>query len=190
MGTIDAKLVALDAEDRQAALGDADRRSREGYSETMAPAVVDGKVLIGTNGGEYGVRGFIKAFDANDGKLLWTFYSIPETGQEGVWDPNDATGRDMHRDIPAEKARSPRTARFYQTLGGGVWMTPAIDKKTRTVFFLAAILRRICTARSARATTCTPTRWSRSISTRARTSGISSTSRTTCGTSTPSARRS
>ncbi len=65
----------------------------------MAPAVVDGKVLIGTNGGEYGIRGFVKAFDANDGKLLWTFYTIPDKGQEGVWAKNDATGRDMHRDI-------------------------------------------------------------------------------------------
>ena len=76
----------------------------KGYSETMAPVVVDGKVLIGTNGGEYGVRGFVKAFNANDGKLLWTFYSIPEKGHEGVWAENDATGRNMHRDIAAEKA--------------------------------------------------------------------------------------
>jgi PQQ-dependent dehydrogenase (methanol/ethanol family) len=103
----------------------------------MAPAVVDGKVLIGTNGGEYGVRGFLKAFDANDGKLLWTFYSIPDKGHEGVWAENDATGRNMHRDIAAEKAALAKDASFYQTLGGGVWMTPAIDKKTRTVFFVA-----------------------------------------------------
>jgi len=46
----------------------------------MAPVVVDGKVLIGTNGGEYGIRGFVKAFDAKDGKLLWTFYTIPTRG--------------------------------------------------------------------------------------------------------------
>ena len=48
-----------------------------GYSETMAPTVVDGKVLIGTNGGEYGIRGFVKAYDADSGKLLWTFNTIP-----------------------------------------------------------------------------------------------------------------
>src|SRR4030095_8464366 len=103
----------------------------------MAPAYVDGKVLIGTNGGEYGVRGFLKAFDANDGKLLWTFYTIPDKGHEGVWAKNDATGRDMHRDIDAEKAAFAKDSSFYQTLGGGVWMTPAIDRKTKTVFFLA-----------------------------------------------------
>jgi PQQ-dependent dehydrogenase (methanol/ethanol family) len=104
----------------------------------MAPAAVDGKVLIGTNGGEYGVRGFVKAFNAADGKLLWTFYTIPDKGQEGVWAAEDATGRDMHRDIAAEKAAlAAKGGDFYQTLGGGVWMTPAIDKKTRTVFFVA-----------------------------------------------------
>ena len=99
MGTIDAKLVALDAKTGkllwETQIADPDK----GYSETMAPAVVEGKVLIGTNGGEYGVRGFLKAFDANDGKLLWTFYSIPDKGHEGVWAKNDATGRDMHRNI-------------------------------------------------------------------------------------------
>jgi PQQ-dependent dehydrogenase (methanol/ethanol family) len=136
MGTIDAKLVALDAKTGRLLWETQIEDPEKGYSETMVPAVVDGKVLIGTNGGEYGVRGFVKAFDANDGKLLWTFYSIPEKGHEGVWDPKDATGRDMHRDIAAEKAAFARDSSFYKTLGGGVWMTPAIDKKTRTVFFL------------------------------------------------------
>ena len=83
----------------------------KGYSETMAPAVVDGKVLIGTNGGEYGIRGFVKAYDAADGKLLWTFYTIPEKGHEGVWAMNDATGRDMQRDIAEEKAAFAKAAR-------------------------------------------------------------------------------
>ncbi|HZZ93727.1 MAG TPA: PQQ-binding-like beta-propeller repeat protein [Usitatibacter sp.] len=137
MGTIDAKLVALDAKTGkvlwQSEIGDPDK----GYSDTMAPAVVNGKVLIGTNGGEYGVRGFLKAFDAKSGKLLWTFYTIPEKGHEGVWATKDATGRDMHRDIEAEKAAFAKDSSFYQTLGGGVWMTPAIDRATNTAYFLA-----------------------------------------------------
>jgi PQQ-dependent dehydrogenase (methanol/ethanol family) len=137
MGTLDAKLVALDAKTGKVVWETQIADPEKGYSETMAPAVVDGKVLIGTNGGEYGVRGFLKAFDAKDGKLLWTFYSIPEKGHEGVWAENDATGRNMHRDIAAEKAALAKDSSFYQTLGGGVWMTPAIDKKTRTAFFLA-----------------------------------------------------
>jgi alcohol dehydrogenase (cytochrome c) len=136
MGTIDAKLVALDAKTGKLLWETQIADPEKGYSETMAPAVVDGKVIIGTNGGEYGIRGFVKAFDAKDGKLLWTFYTIPETGHEGVWAVNDATGRDMHRDIASEKAAFAKDASFFQKLGGGVWMTPAIDKKTRTVFFV------------------------------------------------------
>ena len=136
MGTIDAKLVALDAKTGKllwaVQIADPDK----GYSETMAPAVVDGKVLIGTNGGEYGIRGFVKAFDANDGHLLWTFDTIPDKGSEGVWAKTDATGRDMHRDIEAEKAAFAKDSSFYTRLGGGVWMTPAIDRKTKTVFFV------------------------------------------------------
>ena len=138
MGTIDAKLVALDAKTGKLLWEKQIADPEKGYSETMAPAVVDGKVLIGTNGGEYGVRGFLKAFNAADGNLLWTFYTIPDKGQEGVWAVNDATGRDMHRDIAAEKKMlADKGGDFFQTLGGGVWMTPAIDKKTRTVFFVA-----------------------------------------------------
>ena len=136
MGTIDAKLVALDAKTGkllwETQIADPDK----GYSETMAPAYVDGKILIGTNGGEYGIRGFVKAFDAKDGKLIWTFYTIPDKGHEGVWAAKDATGRDMHRNIEAEKAALAKDSSFYQQLGGGVWMTPAIDRKTKTVFFV------------------------------------------------------
>lgn len=135
IGTLDAKLVALDAKTGkplwETEIADPDK----GYSETMAPVVADGKVLIGTNGGEYGIRGFVKAFDASSGKLVWTFYTIPEKGHEGVWATKDAVGRDMHRDIAAEKAELGRDASFYQTLGGGVWMTPAIDRKAGLVFF-------------------------------------------------------
>ena len=59
--------------------------------------------MLGTNGGEYGIRGFVKAFDAATGDLKWTFDTAPENSQ-GVWAKTDATGRDMHRDIDAEKA--------------------------------------------------------------------------------------
>ena len=136
MGTLDSKLVALDAKTGnvlwESQIGDPEL----GYSETMAPTVVEDKVLIGTNGGEYGIRGFVKAFDAASGNLLWTFYTIPETGQEGVWATTDATGRDMKRNIDAEKQQlAGKGGDFYKTLGGGVWMTPAIDRDTRTVIF-------------------------------------------------------
>ncbi len=137
MGTLDAKLVSLDAKTGKVLWSTEIADPEKGYSETMAPTVVDGKVLIGTNGGEYGIRGFVKAFDSKTGKLLWTFYTIPEKGHEGVWAQKDATGRDLHRDIAAEKAQLARDSSFYQTLGGGVWMNPAVDLKTRTIFFVA-----------------------------------------------------
>ncbi|SNS55219.1 PQQ-dependent dehydrogenase, methanol/ethanol family [Noviherbaspirillum humi] len=136
MGTLDAKLVALDAKSGRKLWETEIEDPEKGYSETMAPTVIDDKVLIGTNGGEYGVRGFVKAFDVNSGKLLWTFYTIPETGHEGVWATKDATGRDMKRDIEAEKAALAKNKDFYKTLGGGVWMAPAVDRASKTVIFV------------------------------------------------------
>lgn len=138
MGTLDAKLVALDAKTGKLLWETQIADPELGYSETMAPVAVDDKVLIGTNGGEYGVRGFVKAFNAKDGKLLWTSYSIPEKGHEGVWATHDATGRDMLRNIDKEKADlAAKGGDFYKTLGGGVWMTPAVDRKTKTVYYVA-----------------------------------------------------
>jgi alcohol dehydrogenase (cytochrome c) len=135
LATLDSKLVALDAKTGnkiwQSDIADAEL----GYSETMAPTVVKGKVIIGTNGGEYGIRGFVKAFDANDGKLLWTFNTIPENSV-GVWATRDATGRDMHRDIAAEKDQLAKTGDPYRTLGGGVWQNPSVDLATNRIYFV------------------------------------------------------
>jgi PQQ-dependent dehydrogenase (methanol/ethanol family) len=137
MGTLDAKLVALDAKTGKPVWSTQIADPEEGYSETMAPVAVNGKILIGTNGGEYGIRGFVKAYDANDGKLVWTFNTVPDKGHEGVWAVNDATGRNMHRDIAAEKAQfASQGGEFFKTLGGGVWMAPAVDLETSTVFFV------------------------------------------------------
>ncbi|MDY7545688.1 PQQ-binding-like beta-propeller repeat protein [Glaciimonas sp. CA11.2] len=136
MGTLDSKLIALDTKTGKLLWETEIADPEKGYSETMAPTVIDGKVLIGTNGGEYGIRGFVKAFDTNTGKLVWTFYTIPEKGHEGVWAKNDATGRDMHRDIAAEKVAFAKKSNFHETLGGGVWTTPAIDRATKTVYFV------------------------------------------------------
>ena len=137
MGTLDAKLVALDSKTGRKLWETEIADPEKGYSETMAPVVVDGKVLIGTNGGEYGIRGFVKAFDAETGKEMWTFHTIPEQGHEGVWAEKDATGRDMHRDIAAEKAALAKNSKFYETLGGGVWMAPAFDRASNTLYFVA-----------------------------------------------------
>ena len=137
MGTLDAKLVSLDAKTGKLLWSTLIADPELGYSETMAPVAVNGKVLIGTNGGEYGIRGFVKAYDANDGKLLWTFDTVPAKGHEGVYAVNDATNRNMKRDIAAEKAQFAKSGGdFYKTLGGGVWMAPAVDKESNTAFFV------------------------------------------------------
>ncbi|MCH8924690.1 MAG: PQQ-binding-like beta-propeller repeat protein [Proteobacteria bacterium] len=136
LGTLDAKLVALDAKTGRLVWEQQIADPELGYSETMAPTAVNGKILIGTNGGEYGIRGFVKAYDAESGKLLWTFHTIPENSV-GVWATHDATGRDMLRDIAAEKAALAKLGDPYKTLGGGVWQNPAYDQETNRIYFMA-----------------------------------------------------
>ena len=135
MGTLDARLVALDAKTGKliwnVEVGDPEL----GYSETMAPTAVNGKILIGTNGGEYGIRGFVKAYDWKTGDLLWHFHTTPENSV-GVWATHDATGRDMLRNIGTEKKRLEEIGDPYQTLGGGVWQNPAVDLANNRVYFV------------------------------------------------------
>src|SRR3954449_9306394 len=135
LATLDAKLVALKAKSGEVAWQTDIADPELGYSETMAPTVIKDKVLIGTNGGEYGVRGFLKAYDAKTGKLIWTFNTVPESSV-GVWATKDATGRDMHRNIQAEKDQLAKTGDPYKTLGGGVWQNPAVDLATNRIFFV------------------------------------------------------
>jgi PQQ-dependent dehydrogenase (methanol/ethanol family) len=135
MATVDAKLVALDAKTGSLVWQTEIADSSRGYAETMAPTAVDGKILIGTSGGEFGIRGFVRAYDAQTGKLIWNFDTIPENSV-GVWATHDATGRDMHRDIAAERAQLARTGDPYKTLGGPVWQNPAVDLETKRIYFM------------------------------------------------------
>ena len=135
LATLDSKLVALEAKTGKTVWQTDVADPELGYSETMAPTVINGKVLLGTNGGEYGIRGFVKAFDAKTGKLIWTFDTTPENSQ-GVWATTDATGRDMHRDIAAEKAAYAKNGDPYKTLGGGVWQNPSYDPATNRIYFV------------------------------------------------------
>jgi len=135
VATLDSKLYALDAKSGDIVWQEQIADPEKGYSDTMAPTAVDGKILIGTNGGEYGIRGFVKAYDAKDGKLLWTFDTIPENST-GVWATKDATGRDLHRDIEAEKAALAKLGDPYKTLGGGVWQNPSVDLATKRIYFV------------------------------------------------------
>jgi alcohol dehydrogenase (cytochrome c) len=135
MATLDSKLVALNAKTGSVVWETEIADPEKGYSETMAPTAVDGKILIGTNGGEYGIRGFMRAYDAETGKLIWNFDTTKEDST-GVWATHDATGKDMHRDIDAEKAALAKLGDPYKTLGGGVWQNPAVDLKTKRIYFV------------------------------------------------------
>ena len=135
MATLDAKMVALDAKTGRLIWETELADPELGYSETMSPTVVGNKVLIGTNGGEYGIRGFVKALDTETGEELWTFHTIPENSA-GVWATHDATGRDMLRDIEAEKAAYAKMGDPYETLGGGVGQNPAVDEDTGRIYFV------------------------------------------------------
>jgi alcohol dehydrogenase (cytochrome c) len=80
MGTLDAHLVAVDRITGRSLWDVSVGDPKLGYSITMAPLVVKDKVLVGSGGGEYGIRGFIAAFDAKTGKELWRLHTIPGPG--------------------------------------------------------------------------------------------------------------
>jgi alcohol dehydrogenase (cytochrome c) len=106
MGTLDARLIALDAVTGRPLWNVPVGDPRLGYSITMAPLAVKDKVLVGVGGGEYGIRGFIAAFDARTGKEAWRFHTIPGPGEPGheTW-----------------------TAEAWKTGGGSIWLTPSYD---------------------------------------------------------------
>ncbi len=91
MGTLDARLIAIDAINGQelwnVEVGDVNLA----YSITMAPLVVKDKVLVGVGGGEFGIRGYVAAYDAETGDEAWRFYTIPGPGEPGheTWEGDD-----------------------------------------------------------------------------------------------------
>src|SRR5580658_617386 len=83
MGTIDGRLIALDAKSGRPVWNVEVGDPKLGYAITHAPLVVKDKVIVGVAGGEYGIRGFIAAYDAHTGKEAWRFYTIPGKGDPG-----------------------------------------------------------------------------------------------------------
>jgi alcohol dehydrogenase (cytochrome c) len=106
MGTLDAHLVAIDRTTGRSLWDVVVGDPRQGYSITMAPLIVKDKVLVGSGGGEYGVRGFIAAFDSKTGKELWRFHTIPGPGEKG----HDTWSGDS-----------------WKSGGASVWLTPTYD---------------------------------------------------------------
>jgi quinohemoprotein ethanol dehydrogenase len=116
MGQLDGRLVALDQRTGEIVWSIQAERWEEGFTITTAPLYYDGLVITGFAGAEYGVRGRVRAYDANDGSLVWTFYTIPGPGELG------------HDTWPADNE-------IWLSGGGTVWQTPALDPALGLVYF-------------------------------------------------------
>ena len=116
VGQLDAKLVALDQLSGEVLWSTQAERWEEGFSITSAPLYHDGLVITGFAGAEYGVRGRVKAYRAEDGSLAWTFYTVPGPGEFGhdTW---------------------PQDNDVYLYGGATVWQTPAVDPTLGLVYF-------------------------------------------------------
>jgi alcohol dehydrogenase (cytochrome c) len=114
MTTLDAHLLALDMK-TGAIVWDATLEDYNiGYAATIAPLVVKDKVIVGVAGGEFGIRGFIDAYEAETGKRAWRFYTVPGPGEPG----NETWAGDS-----------------WKTGGASVWVTGAYDPDQNLVFY-------------------------------------------------------
>jgi alcohol dehydrogenase (cytochrome c) len=93
MGTIDAHLLAIDAKSGKLLWDSVVADAAQNFSITMSPNVIKDKVMVGTAGGDMGIRGYVAAFDAKTGKEVWRFYTIPAPGEPG----NDTWAGDSWR---------------------------------------------------------------------------------------------
>ncbi|MGC1372267.1 MAG: PQQ-dependent dehydrogenase, methanol/ethanol family [Candidatus Sulfotelmatobacter sp.] len=81
LGTLDAHVIALDSKTGNVIWDVVAADYQKGYSFTLAPLAVKNLIIIGVSGGEYGVRGFIDAYDADTGARKWRFYTVPGPGE-------------------------------------------------------------------------------------------------------------
>ncbi|MGC1460174.1 MAG: PQQ-dependent dehydrogenase, methanol/ethanol family [Steroidobacteraceae bacterium] len=128
LGTLDGRLVALDSATGKPVWEV--RTIAEGSRATItgAPRIIKGKVIIGNGGGEESARGFVSAYDADTGKLIWRFYTIP--GQPGV---RDGAASD---EILEKLARKTWRGQWWKGGGGGtVWDAMAYDPQLDLLYF-------------------------------------------------------
>ncbi len=92
MGTLDAHLIAIDAKDGHPIWQTTVAKARAAYVITHAPLVIKDKVLVGVAGGEFGIRGFIAAYDSRTGREVWRFSTVPGPGEPGheTWGGNSS----------------------------------------------------------------------------------------------------
>ena len=110
VGTLDGRLIALDAATGRPVWERLTVDPRWRYTITGAPRIVKGKVIIGNGGAEFGVRGYVSAYDAQTGKLVWRFYTVPG-------DPS----KPFEQSILAKAAKT-WTGEWWKIGGGGtVW---------------------------------------------------------------------
>ena len=115
LGTLDGRLVALDRDTGKEVWSKVTVDQSQPYTITGAPRIIDGKVIIGNGGAEMGVRGYVGAYDAKDGKELWRFYTVPD--RPGA---NEAAH--------LKKAEATWNGEWWKMGGGGtVWDAMAYD---------------------------------------------------------------
>jgi alcohol dehydrogenase (cytochrome c) len=116
LGQLDDEVVALDIKTGKEIWKTPIEKWEDGYSITSAPLYYDGIVYSGISGGEFGVRGRLTALDANTGKILWRWYTLPLPGEIGS-DTWPASG------VPAKHG------------GATIWNTPALDPELGLIYF-------------------------------------------------------
>ena len=116
VGQLDGKLVALDRATGKVAWSIQAERWQDGFSITAAPVYFNQRVIVGFAGGDRGTRGRVKAYDVKDGRLVWTFYTIPGPGEPG------------HETWPKDNDA-------WKYGGAGIWQTPAIDLELGLIYF-------------------------------------------------------
>ena len=116
IGTLDGRLIALDAKSGKVLWAVVTVDQSKPYTITGAPRVVRGKVIIGNGGAEFGVRGYVSAYDATSGELSWRFFTVP----------GDPSKPFEHPDLKA--AAQTWTGEWWKLGGGGtVWDSMAYD---------------------------------------------------------------
>ncbi|HET9160233.1 MAG TPA: PQQ-binding-like beta-propeller repeat protein, partial [Caulobacteraceae bacterium] len=129
VGTIDGRLIALNAKTGKEAWSVQTTPKDSSYTITGAPRVAKGKVFIGNSGAEYDVRGYLSAYDADSGKLIWRFYTIPN--KDGK-----ADGAASDNVLMGKAAKTWFGEGWKKTGGGGtVWDAITYDPQSNLVYF-------------------------------------------------------
>jgi len=135
MLTLDARLVALDAKTGAVKFNVQVADPTAGYSESHAPIIVADKVIVGVSGGEYGIRGFVRAYNKETGEPIWTTFTTFKDNWFGKFSESTWEGDySLHRNIAQERGDSAKYADAWEHGGAGVWMNAAYDAKTNQLF--------------------------------------------------------